>query len=530
MKRFIKSYKVFALFLSIAIALTMTINVVRAITPQEAELLIKLLDLNPRQTQLIRLVANPGTVSVSTVTNSPGVDNSSVRSTPSEVVTTYTPPAGISCYRFNRDLKQGDTGEDVVKLIGFLRAKGYLLTDETTFNTRVVNAVKAFQEGYPSEILSPHGITVGTGYVGNSTRSKMVQLLCGSSATVNPDNSTTGSTGGSTTTNQPPVREITNPPVSQNNTPQSPSGYTAPTPDTPPSGSTGSNTSSGGSGGTVSTVQPSTTCSGTLIWNGTSCVSGADYRVNVVVRSTGKASDNVSENFTANLTYPSIAKTITVVVACDETVQPISGIAKCWNAETFNVSGDTSKTMNFTLKNVGTANSNADLRLSAHDVNGKLINTFRAPFISSIYRPTETAGSGPNGTTCPTDQVWNGSGCIAKSSALPALKVQRIESKARNNAEGSETFVATLVYPELTKRISIVVSCDGNVTTLNGISRCGDSIGFTTNGETSRTFEFTIRNTTPNAQAFYVKLIGYDINNVEVGQRTMTNTIGPKTN
>ncbi len=105
------------------------------------------------------------------------------------------------CHSFNVNLKFGDSGEaggvsvgeDISALFKILSKEGLLDYDRvvrsgspgtslraTTFTEDVASAVTAFQEKYRSEILTPNGLTHGTGYVGPATRKKLNQLYgCG---------------------------------------------------------------------------------------------------------------------------------------------------------------------------------------------------------------------------------------------------------------------------------------------------------------------------------------------------------------
>ena len=109
------------------------------------------------------------------------------------------------CYTFNRNLRVGDGGRnagdgvgtgqataidhDVTALMRILSSEG--LYDyygfvqpgsagssirNSYFSESLASAVVAFQEKYASEILKPHGLARGTGYVGPSTRAKLNQI------------------------------------------------------------------------------------------------------------------------------------------------------------------------------------------------------------------------------------------------------------------------------------------------------------------------------------------------------------------
>ena len=91
-----------------------------------------------------------------------------------------------STERFLRNMGLGSTGEDVKKLQQFLNINEYVVStigagatnQETTFfGPRTKQAVKVFQEYFASQILTPLGLTQGTGYFGESTRAFVNSLL-----------------------------------------------------------------------------------------------------------------------------------------------------------------------------------------------------------------------------------------------------------------------------------------------------------------------------------------------------------------
>lgn len=89
-------------------------------------------------------------------------------------------------YSWERNLKVGNTGEDVLRLQRFLNSDPATQISDTGagspgyesdfFGTRTKLAVIKFQEKYASEILAPNDLTKGTGTVGASTRAKLNSL------------------------------------------------------------------------------------------------------------------------------------------------------------------------------------------------------------------------------------------------------------------------------------------------------------------------------------------------------------------
>lgn len=92
-------------------------------------------------------------------------------------------PFSVGAYTFTRNLKQGDTGTDVLELQKILNSNsttkvsssgaGSIGQETTYFGNATRKAVIAFQELYRSEILTPAGLSKGTGFVGASTRQKL---------------------------------------------------------------------------------------------------------------------------------------------------------------------------------------------------------------------------------------------------------------------------------------------------------------------------------------------------------------------
>lgn len=104
-----------------------------------------------------------------------------------------SPATAMSC-SFTRNLTTGDTGQDVMDLQKLLNVKGFTLAatgagspgQETSyFGPATAGAVAKMQEAYASEILTPLGLTAGTGYFGASTRAK-ANALCAAAPVTPP--------------------------------------------------------------------------------------------------------------------------------------------------------------------------------------------------------------------------------------------------------------------------------------------------------------------------------------------------------
>lgn len=85
------------------------------------------------------------------------------------------------CHTFNIDLKIGDnTYDEISALNEALQKEGFNPGESGLFNEAMASAIVGFQEKYKSEILTPIGLSHGTGYLGARTRAKLNVLYgCG---------------------------------------------------------------------------------------------------------------------------------------------------------------------------------------------------------------------------------------------------------------------------------------------------------------------------------------------------------------
>ena len=137
-------------------------------------------------------ITTTGTVTVTPVTLNFGNQPIGASSPAMDITITYNASSvagmavSIPSGRFERDLTVGSRGKDVEKLQKLLNTAGFAVAssgegsagnESEYFGMQTQQALKAFQERYKNEILTPTGLTGGSGYFGSATRAKANELL-----------------------------------------------------------------------------------------------------------------------------------------------------------------------------------------------------------------------------------------------------------------------------------------------------------------------------------------------------------------
>ena len=176
------SKKLFAGVIALAMAAAIVPSAGQAATAEELAAQIAQL-----QAQLASLMGQLGTTTTTTGT------------------TSSTAPAACAGISFTRNLTLGSQGTDVQCLQALLNQDpatqvaasgvGSAGNESQYFGGLTKAAVVAFQNKYAAEVLTPVGLTAGTGFVGASTRAKLNAMLVGGTTGTTGTTGETGTTG-----------------------------------------------------------------------------------------------------------------------------------------------------------------------------------------------------------------------------------------------------------------------------------------------------------------------------------------------
>src|SRR3989344_8457937 len=133
-----------------------------------------------------------------------------------DALTGTTPSVtGAGCFTFTMTLKQGSTGAEAMNVQKFLNAHGFMVAaagagspgnETSNFGSLTRAAVIKYQNAYAANILTPLGLTMGTGVWGPASIAQ-AHALCASTGTGTGTGTSTGTSTG--TTPPPPPDDMT---------------------------------------------------------------------------------------------------------------------------------------------------------------------------------------------------------------------------------------------------------------------------------------------------------------------------------
>ncbi|MBL1434073.1 hypothetical protein COB87_000655 [Candidatus Wolfebacteria bacterium] len=145
--------------------------------------------------------------SILSLLSSFGADASTISNVDASLrgVAPTAPVGGTPAFTWTRSLTVGDSGADVLALQKFLNSDaatsiaasgvGSAGSETDYFGGLTAAAVTKFQNKYASEVLTPVGLSAGTGFFGSSTRAKANSLSAASGTPSTPGNPTAPVTG-----------------------------------------------------------------------------------------------------------------------------------------------------------------------------------------------------------------------------------------------------------------------------------------------------------------------------------------------
>ena len=294
------------------------------------------------------------------------------------------------CYTFTRNLGVGRTlnTQDAQALTTVLTNAGLWTsgTSITTFDDSVASAVSGFQQKYAAQILTPNGLSYGTGYVGAATRAQLNSMY-GCSTTTQPVVQSAQCPAGFTCTpiNATPVAPVC------------PPGYTctpASAQSTPPSSYYTSNPGmAGGRGGNCPVGQQSSL-------DGLSCVSDNYYQSAPVITSISPTQGSSNTTVTIYGSNLSGVSSVEFYAAGSQFAASVVPSSVTSNSVTFTLGGAFGGMVSSGLYQVGVVGSGAG------GINSNRIGfTFNAPTASSPA-PVITSISPTQGTSNSTVTIY----------------------------------------------------------------------------------------------------------------------------